>query len=101
MPDAEAHLAALAQGHVPLREEQRQQLLSLGPDLRAGWHHAAAPEALPKRILRTVRQESVIDSPPQSSAHRLRLHWPGGVHTEWRVARNTAGKHGRATARCA
>jgi hypothetical protein len=28
----------------------------------------------------------------------LHLHWHGGVHTEVRVARNTAGKHGRATA---
>ena len=27
----------------------------------------------------------------------LHLHWQGGVHTELRVARNTAGKHGRAT----
>jgi hypothetical protein len=41
----------------------------------------------------------VIDSPPQSSEHLLHLHWQGGVHTELRVARNTAGKHGRATDR--
>ena len=80
--DAEARLAALGQCHVPLREEQRQQLLSLGQDLSAVWHHAAAPEALKKRILRTVLHEIVIDSPPQSSEHLLRLHWQGGVHTE-------------------
>ena len=91
--------AALEQRHVPLREEQRQQLLSLGQDLSAVWHHAAAPEALKKRILRTVLHEIVIDSPPQSSEYLLRLHWQGGVHTELRVARNTAGKHGRATDR--
>ena len=97
MQDAEARLAALEQCHVPLREEQRQQLLSLGQDLRAVWHHAAAPEALKKRILRTVLHEIVIASPPQASEHLLRLHWQGGVHTELRVARNTAGKHGRAT----
>jgi hypothetical protein len=97
--DAEARLVALEQCHVPLREEQRQQLLSLGQDLRAVWQHAAAPEALKKRILRTVLHEIVIDSPPQASEHLLRLHWHGGVHTELRVARNTAGKHGRATER--
>jgi hypothetical protein len=61
------------------------------------WHHAAAPEALNKRILRTVLHEMVIDSPPQASEYLLRLPWQGGVHTELRVARNTAGKHGRAT----
>ena len=94
---AEAHLAALEQGHVPLREEQRQQLLTLGQDLSAVWHHAAAPEALKKRILRTVLHEIMIDSTPEASAHYLRLHWHGGVHTELRVARNAPGKHGRAT----
>jgi len=95
--DAEAHLAALEQCHVPLREEQRQHLLNLGQDLSAVWHHAAAPEALKKRILRTVLHEMVIESTPEPSAHLLRLHWQGGVHTEVRVARNAPGKHGRAT----
>src|SRR4030095_16926245 len=95
--DAEAHLAALEQRHVPLREEQRQQLLSLGQDLHTVWHHAAAPEVLKKRILRTVLHEIVIDTTQEPPEHILHLHWQGGVHTELRVSRNTAGKHGRAT----
>jgi hypothetical protein len=97
--DAETRLVALEQRHVPLRAEQRQQLLSLGQDLSAGWHHAAAPEVLKKRILHTVLQELVIDSLSAAPEHLLRLHWQGGGHTELRVARNTAGKHGRATER--
>jgi hypothetical protein len=40
--DVEAHLATLEQRHLPLREEQRQQLLSPGQDLRMVWYHAAA-----------------------------------------------------------
>jgi hypothetical protein len=97
--DAETRLVALEQRHVPLRAEQRQQLLSLGQDLSAVWHHAAAPEVLKKRILRTVLQEMVIDSLSEAPEHLLRLHWQGGVHTELRVARNTAGQQGRATER--
>jgi hypothetical protein len=80
--DAETRLAALEQGHVPLRAEQRQQFLSLGQDLRALWQQAAAPEALTKRSRRTVLHALVIESPPQSSEHLLRLHWHGGGHTE-------------------
>jgi hypothetical protein len=80
--DAEAHLAALEQRHVPLREEPYQQLLTLGQDLSAVWHHAAAPEALKKRILRTLLHAIVIDRTPEAAAHCLRLHWHGGVHTE-------------------
>ena len=41
----------------------------------------------------------VLASPPQASEHLLRLPWQGGGHTELRVARNTAGQHGRATDR--
>jgi len=61
------------------------------------WHHAAAPEALKKRILRTVLYESMIDKTSEPSAYLLRLHWQGGGHTELRVARHAPGKHGRAT----
>jgi hypothetical protein len=80
--DAEAHLAALEQRHVPLREEQRQHLLTLSQDLSAVWRHAAAPEALKKRILRTVLYEMIIASTSEPSAYLWRLHWHGGVHTE-------------------
>ena len=55
---------------------------SLGQDLCVVWHHAAAPEALKKRILRTVLHAMVIESPPESCEHLLRLHWQGGEHPE-------------------
>jgi hypothetical protein len=44
-----------------------------------------------------VRQEILIDTRQEPPEHLLQLHWHGGVHTELRVARNTIGKHGRAT----
>jgi hypothetical protein len=72
-------------------------LLSLGQNLSTVWHHPAASEVLKKRILRTVLHEIIIDTAPESPEHIIHLHWQGGVHTELRVARNTAGKHGRAT----
>ena len=61
------------------------------------WHHATAPEALKKRLLRTVVHEMMIDSTAAPSAYLWRWHWHGGVHTESRVARHAPGKHGRAT----
>ena len=41
--------------------------------------------------------EILLDRLSEPPEHVLQLHWHGGVHTELRVARNTAGKHGRAT----
>jgi hypothetical protein len=61
------------------------------------WHHAAAPEALKKRLLRTVLHEMMLDSTAEPSAYLLRLHWHGGGPTALRVARKTPGKPGRAT----
>jgi DNA invertase Pin-like site-specific DNA recombinase len=97
--EAEARLATLACQPLTLSEEQRHGLLTLGHDLATVWHHPAAPEALKKRILRTVLQEITIHTTQEPPEHVLQLHWHGGVHTEVRVARNTVGKHGRATER--
>ena len=96
--EVEGHLATLARRRITLSDEQRHRLLTLGQDLTAVWDHPTAPEALKKRILRTVLHEIVIDTLQEPPEHMLQLHWHGGVHTELRVARNTAGKHGRVTA---
>jgi len=95
--EAEARLATLEGQQFILSEEQRHGLLTLGHDLATVWRHPAASEALKKRILRTVLHEIMVHTTQQPPVHVLHLHWHGGVHTEVRVARNTAGKHGRAT----
>jgi hypothetical protein len=94
--ELEAQVATLKNQQITLSEEQRQGLLHLGQDLRAVWQHPAAPATLKKRILRTVLYEIIINTTQEPPEHLLHLHWQGGVHTELRVARNTAGKHGRA-----
>ena len=95
--EAEARLAALEDQATPLSQEQHHALLTLGHDLATVWRHPAASEALKKRILRTVLHEIMIHTTQEPPEHVLQLHWHGGGHTEGRVARNTAGKHGRAT----
>jgi len=95
--EAEARLAALEDQPPPLSPEQHHALLTLGHDLATVWHHPGASETLKKRILRTVLHEIMIHTTQEPPEHVLQLHWHGGVHTEVRVARNTAGKHGRAT----
>jgi hypothetical protein len=97
--EAAARLAMLESQPSTLSEEQRQGLLPLGHDLATVWHHPTAPEALKKRILRTVLHEIVIHTTQEPPEHILHLHGHGGVHPEVRVARNTVGKHGRATDR--
>ena len=96
--EAEARLAALEDQTTPLSQEQHHALLTLGHDLATVWRQPAASAALKKRILRTVRHEIMLHTTQEPPEHVWHLPWHGGVHTEVRVARNTAGKHGRATA---
>jgi DNA invertase Pin-like site-specific DNA recombinase len=91
--EAEARVAAAGKVPEPLNEQQKQELTELSEDLIALWNHPEAPVQLKKRILRTVLTEIVIDHEPDSTTHRLRLHWAGGVHTELRVERNKPGQH--------
>jgi DNA invertase Pin-like site-specific DNA recombinase len=91
--EAESRLAAAGKAAVPLCERQKQELAALSEDLIALWNHPEAPIQLKKRILRTVLTEIMIDNEADSTTHRLRLHWAGGVHTELRVERNKSGQH--------
>jgi DNA invertase Pin-like site-specific DNA recombinase len=91
--EAEARLAVAGKTPEPLSETDKQELTALSEDLIALWNHPDAPVQLKKRILRTVLTEIVIDHEPESTTHRLRLHWAGGVHTELRVERTQTGQH--------
>jgi len=95
--EAEARLATLEGQPPTLSEEQHHALLTLSHDLATVWRHPAASATLKKRILRTVLHEIMIHTTQEPPEHVLHLHWHGGGHTEVRVARNTVGKHGRAT----
>lgn len=94
--DLEARLAEAHKKAVPLGEEQRQQLLTVGEDLERLWDHPACPVSLKKRILRTVLKEIIAtevgETPPQIF---LKLHWAGGVHTELVLRKNQTGHHNR------
>jgi hypothetical protein len=96
--EVEAPLATRQRQRRTRSEEQRQGLRTLGQALRVVWQPPSAPEALKKRLLRTVLQAMMIHTTPEPPEPIFPLHWPGGVHTELRGARKTAGPHGRATA---
>jgi len=82
-----------------ITEKEQERLLELGADLQALWNHPDASIPLKKRILRTVLEDVVLDVLEDPPDLLLRLHWVGGVHTELRIRRNTAGKRRTCTDR--
>ncbi len=92
--ELKARLEALAEAP-SLTGEQKKRLLELGEDLPQLWNDPQTPIELKKQILRTVIEEIVVQSAPESPEHRLQIHWAGGVHSELIVPRNKSGHHGR------
>jgi hypothetical protein len=93
--ELESRRQELGQQPAGLSSEQRQRLLDLGSDLPRLWNDPQASVELKKQILRTVIEEIVVKSMPESVQYELQIHWAGGVHTELRVARNKPGMHGK------
>jgi DNA invertase Pin-like site-specific DNA recombinase len=97
--DLEARIYEAKNKTVPLGEEQRQQLVSLGEDLEQLWDHPGCPTTLKKRILRTVLKEIVATEAGDPPQILLKLHWTGGVHTELVLRKNQTGHHNRVNSR--
>ncbi len=97
--ELEVRITAMGERPAPINDQQKAELMKLGDNVKAVWNHPNASLSLKKRILRTVLNEIVVDSKPESSNHRLILHWAGGVHTEQFVERTPTGKHRRSAAR--
>jgi hypothetical protein len=95
--EVETQLTTLKSQHVTRSAAHRQRLLSVGQDLKMVWPHEAASVTRKKRLLRTVLHEIIVVRTAEPPEYLLPLHWPGGVHTELRVARNLPGKPSRAT----
>ena len=71
---AEQRLKNAAEAPVPLSTEQREQILSLGTNLRLLWDDPKAPLDLKKRILRTAIREVVVQINNVSSKIELVIH---------------------------
>jgi DNA invertase Pin-like site-specific DNA recombinase len=75
----------------PLGDEEREQLMRLGTDLKLAWAHPAATSATRKRIIRAALNEIVVRL--EGGFIEMVLHWQGGDHTALKLKMNTVGKH--------
>ena len=70
----------------PLGDEEREQLMRLGADLKLAWAHPAATSATRKRIIRAALNEIVVRL--EGGFVEMVLHWQGGDHTALKVRMN-------------
>lgn len=75
-------LNELRQALPPLRDHERETILSLGQRFEQVWSSENCPIELKKAILRTIVEEIVANVEEDGRTLHLVLHWKGGVHTE-------------------
>jgi len=77
-----------------LSDEEIVRLQDLGRCFAEVWNGPACPMLLKKKIVRTVVEEVVVD---QDSPGTLRfvVHWKGGAHTSFEMAKPAVGEAGK------
>ena len=91
--ESESRLAeATGTGHA-LSDEEKENILSLGSNLRALWEDPSAPLELKKRIIRTAIREIMVQVDNATGHVALIIHWAGGAHTRLSVAKNKTGRN--------
>jgi len=56
-------------------------------DLERVWSQPRCPTELKKNIVRTAIKEIIVSMIPDSERLRFVMHWSGGVHTEFEIAK--------------
>ncbi len=74
-----------------LGERERERILALGARFREVWASEHCPAPLKKRILRAVVEE-VIATKDEAGVLRFVIHWKGGAHTQFEMARPRSGR---------
>jgi DNA invertase Pin-like site-specific DNA recombinase len=92
-----AALAELEAAARVLADHERERIVELGTRFREVWESGHCPAELKKRIIRTVVEEVIADR-TESGRLRFVIHWKGGTHTQFEMARPPSGREQRTAA---
>jgi len=90
--DLEAELLRLDEEAGPPGPEEREAIMALGRRFEHVWRSDDCPVELKKRIVRTVVEELVVDEDEEAGTLGFVVHWKGGCHTAYEMARPRAGQ---------
>jgi len=74
-----------------LAELEREEILALGERFAHVWNSGHCPVELKKKIVRTVVEEAVVELDDSGETLRFVVHWKGGTHTRFEMARPPSG----------
>ena len=94
LEEAERVRQTMAESGTKVREitdEERAGIISLGERFGTVWESEDCPVELKKRIVRTVIEEVIVDLDDALQMLSFVIHWKGGTHTRFEMARPPSG----------
>lgn len=95
--DVEKRLGQFDLGPAAKPMPNKRLLKNLAHDLPAIWNSPTSDMRVKQRIVRILIQEIVANVDDEKREIVLVIHWAGGRHSELRVPKGEAGRHGRCT----
>ena len=86
---ARAQVTALDDRRQPVTAEERHAFVAFGDRFADVWQQAACPIELKKQIVRSVIEEVLVDEQPPGRLAFI-VHWKGGSHTAFEMAKVSA-----------
>lgn len=80
-------LDAIAAVPNTLSEQDQQKIVMLGEHFSETWHHPDCPARLKKQIIRLLIKEVIVDLVEDDKRINCIIHWHGGSHSEFNIAR--------------
>ena len=74
-----------------LTDQEREAILALGERFEDVWESESCPVELRKTIIRTVVNEVIVNSDSTGETLRFIIHWNGGSHTQFEMAKPQCG----------
>ncbi len=71
--------------------DERARLLALGEQFAQVWQSAACPAELKKKLVRTLFEEIIVTHDVERDMLQFVLHWAGGTHTRFEMAKPRGG----------
>jgi hypothetical protein len=83
--------AQLLRGRQEITEAERRKIIQLGGDFESVWTSDDCLPSVKKTIIRTVMREVIVNYIPISKELEFVIHWEGGCHTRFTMAKPVSG----------
>jgi len=89
--EAKRYLERIEKTQSAFTEEEERKLQALGEKFHGVWDSERCTISLKKRIIRTVIEEVIVNLDEKSLMLKFIIHWKGGCHTGFEMAKPPSG----------